>query len=79
MPWRKQLVGGPQMRRWRNPFRVVPKRVNGHHIGYDIYVNDNKFLVSADSRFPLKRREAYAICRLLNDEVRTKKLEVPNV
>jgi len=31
--------------------------------------NNIKFLVSADTRYPLKRHEAYAICRLLNDMV----------
>jgi len=55
------------------PFHVVSKAHNGVHVGYDIYVNNQKFLISADSRFPLKRFEAYAICRLLNSQTRSRK------
>lgn len=65
------------------PFHVVKRSVNDVHVGYDIYVNNQKFLVSADSRFPLKRHEAYAIVELLNNTASSRKrgtkIGVPNV
>lgn len=68
-----KLIGGPKARTWKSPFHVVARKVNDVHVGYDIYVNNNKFLSTADTRFPLKRHEAYAICRLLNKETRSRR------
>lgn len=55
------------------PFHVVKTSFNDKHTGYDIYLNNEPFLVQADkkdkSKF-LKRHEAYAICKLLNSERR---------
>lgn len=60
-------------RTWKKPFHVVKRSVNDVHVAYDIYVNNNKFLISANTQFPLKRHEAYAITKLLNSETRSLK------
>jgi len=69
----KRLIGGPKKRRFREPFHVRQKHVSGKHVGYDILVCNSPFLVSADTRFPLKRHEAYAIVQLLNKQPHLRK------
>lgn len=68
----QRVIGGPKSRR-RLPFHVVPKKMNGVHIGYDIYVNNLLFLTAGDTRMRLMRHEAYAICKLLNYQKHSRK------
>jgi hypothetical protein len=65
----KLVIGERGKRFHRRPFHVKAHKVGGKHVGYDIMWNNARFLVSADTRYPIKRYEAYAICRLLNDMV----------
>ncbi len=54
------------------PFHVVKRSHNDRHTGYEIYINNLPFLVQAvrdekEKERSLKRHEAYAIAKLLND------------
>jgi hypothetical protein len=59
------------------PYHVVPRKLDGAHAGYDLYCHDRPFLRQVrepaegapDLRLPppLKRHQAYAIARLLNE------------
>jgi hypothetical protein len=63
------------------PFHVVDRKTNGSHEGYDIYCKNRPFLrqvaemestedanVEVEATPRLKRHEAYAIARLLNQQ-----------
>lgn len=64
--------------RWTEtaPFHVVHRRRNKVHVGYDIYCKNRPFLRQVakvdvgdlDITPRLKRHEAYALARVLNDE-----------
>lgn len=62
---------------WREtaPFHVVDRKVDGSHVGYDIFCKNRPFLrqVASDPALEhvtprLKRHEAYALARLLNQQ-----------
>jgi len=55
----------------KDPFSVVAKHARGVFLGYEIWVEvapgqSNPFLLAVDGQPRLKRHEAYAIARLLN-------------
>lgn len=64
---------------WRDhsPFHVVARKINGAHVGYDIYCKNRPFLrqvapLDAGEEMRetprLKRHEAYALARVLNEQ-----------
>ena len=66
----------------KNPFHVVGRHINGVHVGYDIHCKNRPFLRQVSSlEIPenegitprLKRHEAYAIARLLNEQTDMRK------
>lgn len=54
------------------PFHAVAMKRNGKLLRYDVFVNNRSFIRSSNS-IPLRRHEAYAIARLLNNEKRSLK------
>jgi hypothetical protein len=59
----------------KKPFHVVQRRFHGTHQTYEIWVNNRPFLtmVQTSDPVPLKRHDAYAIVRLLNNSTSAKK------
>lgn len=67
----------PKKKKPALPFHAVALRVRGKLLTYGVYLNNEPFLMSPVFRgevgAPLKRHDAYAIAKLLNEETHSRK------